>query len=203
MRILLASKNLGKIKEFRQLLGGIDLIPLPVDAPDIPENGAFFKDNAIQKAEFARKWFLNHEKSIIDGVLADDSGLCIDALCGAPGVLTARFANSINQHARNELLLSRMPKNKSRSAQFVCVLAWISIAGELSIFDGIMNGKLAIAPKGIHGFGYDPIFIPDGFDKTLGELSHEVKHQISHRNKAVHAFLDVIKIGTDIKNIKS
>lgn len=194
MRILLASRNSGKIKEFQQLLCGIDLISWPADAPDIPENGTFFQDNATQKAVFAREWFFKYRKTSIDGVLADDSGLCIDALWGGPGVLTARFANGLNQYDKNELILSRMPAGKSRSARFVCVLAWIPTTGEPSIFSGILNGKLAFKPKGIQGFGYDPVFIPNGFHETLGELPEETKQRISHRNKAIQALLAEIRV---------
>ena len=189
MRILLASKNSEKFREFQKLLCGVDVMPWPVSAPDIPEDGAFFQENAAQKAEFAQKWFLRNEVSSIDGVLADDSGLCIDALWGGPGVLTARFANGLKQHTKNELILSKMPTDKPRSARFVCVIAWLPNIGKPGIFSGTIEGTMAIEPRGAQGFGYDPIFIPHGFRNTLGELSNDVKNQISHRSKAVKAFL--------------
>jgi XTP/dITP diphosphohydrolase len=196
MKILLASKNPWKLREFQQLLHGINLTPWPVDAPNIPEDEAFFQDNATQKAIFAMEWFSKYVKFPIDGVLADDSGLCIDALWGGPGVLTARFGNSLKQCTKNELILSKLPPNKPRSARFVCVLAWIpSIgAGEPNIFSGTIEGTLAPEPRGTHGFGYDPIFIPNGFQNTLGELSNDIKNQISHRNNAIKALLASISI---------
>jgi XTP/dITP diphosphohydrolase len=199
MKILLASKNLGKLREFQQLLDGIDLIPWPIDAPDIPEDGAFFQDNAIQKATFAKRWFAKYGESHIDSILADDSGLCIDALWGGPGVLTARFGNNLNQYNKNKLILSKLPPDKPRSARFVCVLSWMPSAGlgEPCIFSGSIEGTIALEARGTYGFGYDSIFIPNGFQKTLGELTNNIKQKISHRNKAIQALLTAIDLKSD------
>ena len=92
LKILLASRNAGKLREFAELLLGVTLVPWPAEAPELPETGAFFQDNALQKAEGARAWWRAHGTEPVDGVLADDSGLCVDALWGGPGVLRARFA---------------------------------------------------------------------------------------------------------------
>jgi len=188
MRILLASRNAGKLKEFQTLLAGAELVPWPMEAPEIPEDGAFFQDNALQKARFARSWWDAHGTQAVDGVLADDSGLCVDALWGGPGVLSARFAPGLAPEPKNRRLLAMLPPGQPRTARFVCVLAWIPAQGEPATFSGSVEGALAPEPRGGEGFGYDPIFIPDGFTATFGELPAEVKHQLSHRARACAAF---------------
>jgi XTP/dITP diphosphohydrolase len=189
MHILLASRNRGKLKEFQELLDGHRLLPWPAGAPDIPEEGAFFQDNALQKAQFARSWWLRHGTVPVDGVLADDSGLCVDALWGGPGVLSARFAPGLAYDPKNRLLLSMIPPGAPRTARFVCVLAWAPMAGALRTFGGTVEGRLAAEPRGARGFGYDPLFIPDGLGLTFGELPADLKHRLSHRSRACAAFL--------------
>ena len=193
MDILLASRNAGKLEEFRQLLPGIQLFPWPPGAPEIPEEGAFFQDNALQKATFAQAWWAAHGTARVDGVLADDSGLCVDALWGGPGVLSARFAPGLAQDPKNRLLLSMVPEGRPRTARFVCVLAWAPAAGPPRTFSGTVEGTLAMEPRGSQGFGYDPVFIPEGHDCSFGELPAEVKHQMSHRSRACAAFLAGLK----------
>jgi XTP/dITP diphosphohydrolase len=189
MEILFASKNLHKLNEFQQILHSHTLIPWPSEAPDIPEDGAFFQDNAIQKASFAKEWWLQYRNTTIDGVLADDAGLCVDALWGGPGVLSARFANNLTQDAKNRLLLSMIPEGEPRTARFICVLAWLRILEKPDLFTGVIEGTLANAPKGTNGFGYDSIFIPKGMDYTFSELPAFVKNQMSHRGLASKALL--------------
>jgi XTP/dITP diphosphohydrolase len=189
MDILLASRNPGKLREFRQLLPGLRLIPWPPEAPEIPEDGAFFQDNALQKATFARDWWAEYGTARVDGVLADDSGLCVDALWGGPGVLSARFAPGLDPEPKNRLLLSMLPPGGPRTARFVCVLAWVPIAGGPRTFSGAVEGTLAPEPRGTEGFGYDPVFIPQGHERTFGELPPDVKHRLSHRSVASAAFL--------------
>jgi XTP/dITP diphosphohydrolase len=189
MAILLASRNQGKLKEFQQLLPGLRLVPWPPEAPDIPEDGAFFQDNALQKAAFARDWWSEHGTAQVEGVLADDSGLCVDALWGGPGVLSARFAPGLAQDPKNRLLLSMLPAGAARTARFVCVLAWVPSQGAPRTFSGAVEGGLAMEPRGTVGFGYDPIFVPEGHASTFGELPAEVKHRMSHRGRACAAFL--------------
>lgn len=195
MRVLLASRNQGKLKEFHQLLPGLELVPWPGEAPDIPEEGAFFQDNALQKATFARDWWAAHGTAPVAGVLADDSGLCVDALWGGPGVLSARFAPGLAPDPKNRLLLSLMPAHRPRTARFVCVLAWAPVAGDPETFSGVVEGELAPAPRGDQGFGYDPIFLPQGYQQTFGELPAEAKHQLSHRSRACEAFLAGLGLG--------
>lgn len=185
LKILLASSNQGKLAEFRRLLSDCDLVPWPEGAPSLPETGAFFQDNALQKMEAARTWWLAHGTEPVDGVLADDSGLCVDALWGGPGVLSARFAPELSSyHDKNCRLLAMLPEGADRCARFVCVLAFAPMQGESFTAAGAVEGHLASEPRGEQGFGYDPIFIPDGHDRTLGELPAEVKHTLSHRARA-------------------
>lgn len=186
MNILIASKNLHKFNEFKDMISEVNLIRWPDSAPDIPEDGAFFQDNAIQKALFAKKWWIKYGELPINGIISDDSGLCVNAFWGGPGVLSARFAKDLSPIDKNNLLLSMMPDDYSnRDASFVCVLTLIHSGNAPYIAIGSINGKLALEPKGKFGFGYDTIFIPDGQNKTFGELSPNVKQQISHRGKAV------------------
>ena len=185
---LLASRNPGKLRELVELLPGVRLIPWPADAPEIPEDGAFFRDNAAQKASFARDWWGIHGTEPVDYTLADDSGLCVNALWGGPGVLSARFAQGLPQDDKNRALLGMMPSEAKRSARFVCVLALATmIESEVRFFEANVEGCLASEPRGQRGFGYDPIFIPEGFDQTFGELPDEVKARLSHRAKAAQA----------------
>ena len=188
MKLLLASRNEGKLVEFRQLLAGYELLPWPKNAPGIPEDGAFFRDNAAQKADFARAWWGRHGEEAIDGVLADDSGLCVEALYGGPGVLSARFARELEQDEKNRALLAMMPTDARRNASFVCVLAFAPFpAGELLYAEGVVEGKLALQPAGARGFGYDPIFIPKGYRRTFAQLGNRVKSRLSHRTRACEA----------------
>ena len=187
MKLLLATRNAGKLREFAALLPDISFIPWPDEAPELPETGAFFADNALQKAEGARAWWREHGAEPVDGVLADDSGLCVDALWGGPGVLSARFAPGLDQAAKNLKLLSLMPEDEPRSARFVCVLAFAPMTGDPFTVSGSVEGTLAPEPRGASGFGYDPLFMPQGFNQTFGELPPEMKHQLSHRARACAA----------------
>jgi XTP/dITP diphosphohydrolase len=189
LKILLASRNAGKLREFSELLPGIQFVPWPKEAPELSETGAFFHDNALQKTEGARTWWLEHGTEPVDGVLADDSGLCVDALWGGPGVLSARFAAELPSYREKNLrLLAMVPESADRTARFVCVLAFAPMPGRLHgealTVSGAVEGSLAFDHRGEHGFGYDPIFIPDGYDQTFGELSAPIKHTLSHRARA-------------------
>jgi XTP/dITP diphosphohydrolase len=189
LKILLASRNAGKLREFSELLPELQFVLWPTDAPELPETGAFFQDNALQKAEGARAWWLEHGTEPVDGVLADDSGLCVDALWGGPGVLSARFAAELPTYLdKNRRLLAMLPEGADRSARFVCVLAFAPMPnrlnGEPFTVSGAVEGSLAFDHRGEHGFGYDPVFIPDGYDHTFGELPADIKHTLSHRARA-------------------
>ena len=193
MRILLASRNPGKLREFTGLLSGLTLIPWPDEAPESPEDGALFRDNAGHKAGFARDWWRLHGTEPVDAVLADDSGLCVDALWGGPGVLSARFASALPNDEKNRALLGMLPLDAVRNSRFVCVLAFASMQKEeLRFFEASVEGTLAVEPRGQRGFGYDPIFMPEGFDQTFGELPDDVKAGLSHRAKAARALREAL-----------
>ena len=185
LKLLLASRNAGKLREFSALLPEFEFVLWPIDAPELPETGAFFQDNALQKAEGALAWWREQGREPVDGVLADDSGLCVDALWGGPGVLSARFAADLPDYpSKNRRLLGMLPGDADRAARFVCVLAFVPAKGEPRTFSGAVEGSLAFEHRGEGGFGYDPIFIPDGYDQTFGELPAALKHTLSHRARA-------------------
>jgi XTP/dITP diphosphohydrolase len=187
VKLLLASRNSHKAQELAELLPGITFVLWPAEAPEIPEDGAFFQDNALQKATYALGWWKQHGLEPIDGVLADDSGLCVDALWGGPGVLSARFAPELDYPTKNRKLLAMIPPGAVRTARFVCVLALAPMVGEPFTVGGAVEGSLAQEHRGSQGFGYDPIFIPHGFELTFGELSSDIKHTLSHRGRAARA----------------
>jgi len=188
LKVLLASRNAGKLREFAELLPDLQFVAWPAEAPELPETGAFFQDNALQKAGGARAWWLAHGTESVDGVLADDSGLCVDALWGGPGVLSARFASDLPAYGdKNRRLLAMLPEGAQRRARFVCVLAFAGMKGEPFTVSGAVEGSLAFEPRGEGGFGYDPIFLPEGHDLTFGELPSDLKHGLSHRARACAA----------------
>lgn len=194
MKILLASRNPGKIKEFGELLPWAHLVQWPAEAPEIPEEGAFFQDNALQKACFARDWWALDGRESVAAILADDSGLCVDAMWGGPGVLSARFAPRLSWPDRYERLLSMMPLKASRNARFVCVLAFVPVPDGRSLFvEGVVEGEVAEAARGNNGFGFDPIFVPRGAERTFAEMSSAEKHGMSHRARACAALTSALK----------
>jgi XTP/dITP diphosphohydrolase len=190
LKLLLASRNPGKLREFTELLPGMELVPWPGEAPEIPEDGAFFQENALQKATFALEWWRTHGPFPVDGVMADDSGICVDALWGGPGVLSARFAKALDDDAKNRKLLLMIPRDAPRTARYVCVIAFAPISGEPFTVSGTVEGRLATGPRGSNGFGYDPIFIPANYEQTFGELPISLKHTMSHRGRAAKAMSD-------------
>src|SRR5699024_8778531 len=184
--IIIASKNKGKINEFQQLLKnyGINvksLLDFAKELPHVEETGATFQENAALKAETIAD-------KLHTSVLADDSGLVVDVLDGKPGVFSARYAGEPTNDLRNyEKVLREMNKisNKARTARFNCVLA-LSIPREKTIFKaGICEEKIATKPLGTNGFGYDPIFVPDGYSETMAQLEESEKNKISHRYRAL------------------
>lgn len=191
--ILIATRNKGKVEEFKALFNkfAIDvqsLHDLEENLPDVEETGETFKENARLKAEEISR-ILNRP------VIADDSGLVIDPLDGRPGVHSARYAHeNATDEENNEKVLNELKQvnDENRTARFVAVLA-LSIPNETTIFtEGVCEGKIATSPKGTNGFGYDPIFIPNGYNKTLAQLSNNEKNKISHRYHALQALEDVI-----------
>jgi XTP/dITP diphosphohydrolase len=181
--MLIATKNPGKVNEFRVLMQNVPvhLVGL-TDFPSVPaveETGTTFEENAVLKAvEYARLTGL--------WAIADDSGLEVDGLGGEPGVYSARYGgDDLSSDGRMSLVLERLTPGASRAARFVCSVALADAAGNtLFTAEGICTGTIAERPLGTGGFGYDPIFVPDGFEQTFGELPDAVKQQISHRARA-------------------
>jgi len=189
-RLLIATRNRHKTREIAEMLGSgfavEDLSDHP-DFPEVDETGATFRENAVLKAEAASRHFGPDVE-----VMADDSGLEVDALDGAPGVRSARFAGEKATDRENlELLLARLkgvPADK-RTARFRCVIALARGGQLLKTFDGVCEGRIGEIPHGSGGFGYDPVFIPEGATRTFAELSSEEKHRISHRARALYEAL--------------
>jgi len=192
--LLLATRNANKTREFRELLGeDFDVHDLSFfDEMPIPkENGRTFEENAILKAVAASQDRRVQDRHLL--VVADDSGLEVDALGGAPGILSARYAGETASDKENiEKLLSELARRNApldqRSARFRCVIALARESELLGKFEGVVEGLIVDLPRGSLGFGYDPIFVPNGFDKTFGELPIELKNRISHRARAIRAF---------------
>ena len=182
--LLLGTRNVGKLREITSILedSGWSFSSPEDDIESPPEDGKTFTDNAIAKARFyataAGVW-----------ALADDSGLEVEALAGAPGVYSARYAGENASDAeRRELLLSELAKVSApeRRARFVSVVAVANADGTvLNVSEGICKGTIAFAPRGEGGFGYDPLFVPNGSDQTFAELPETVKNRISHRARAL------------------
>ena len=174
--IVVATRNQHKVDEYRALIDDdsvelTSLLDYP-ECPEIEENGKTFAENAALKAAAASKF-------CDSAAFADDSGLEVVALGGAPGIYSARYAET--SEARIAKLLKAMENQTDRRARFVCNIA-IAFNGEvIADFEGEVKGKIATAPRGEGGFGYDPVFIPDGYDLTMAELPAEEKNRISHR----------------------
>ena len=189
--LIIASGNAHKAEEFQQLLAETDFsvqsAAVSGGMPDVEENGGTFAANAQLKAEALR------ELAPSDGwVLADDSGLEVDALGGAPGIYSARYAGEGASDGDNlQKLLEEMFETEEgkRTARFRCVLCLIGPSGELSFFDGTCEGRISREPAGGSGFGYDPVFVPDGYEESFAELGDAVKGKLSHRGRAVQALI--------------
>lgn len=181
MRLYCATTNPGKLREFIDIVG--DVVPVP-DLARIappPETGSTFEENASQKAAYYSRF--------CDGLLfADDSGIEVDALGGAPGIYSARFAGEgATDERNNTLLLARMRSVTNRAARFVCAVAVADRGRVLKTFRGSVEGQLLEEPRGNNGFGYDPLFYYPPFGCSFGEISAERKKQVSHRGHALRA----------------
>lgn len=190
MKICLATNNKGKIAELKQLLSDSDfeivgLKEIGCDT-DLPETQNTFEGNSLQKAEYVYNHF--HMACI-----ADDSGLEVDALHGEPGVFSARYAGKHGDDAANTaLVLSKMQGIENRQARFVTVIAYIDADGNKFTFEGKVEGILTNQTLGTGGFGYDPIFIPKGYEQTFAQLQPDIKNTISHRAQAMRRFLEFL-----------
>jgi XTP/dITP diphosphohydrolase len=187
-QIVAATYNEHKLNEYRELLKDQKVEVVGLNAykklPEIKEDGATFEENASIKALTANKY-------CDIPAFADDSGLEVEALNGAPGIMSARYADTDSE--RIARILGELGDNRNRQAKFVCVIA-IALNGEvIETFRGEVHGVITKEPRGNNGFGYDPIFIPDGYDKTFGELDAEIKNKISHRALAFQKAMEFIE----------
>ncbi|HEV2330520.1 MAG TPA: non-canonical purine NTP pyrophosphatase [Verrucomicrobiae bacterium] len=223
--IFIATRNAHKVSEIRAILGQqfqyLTLDDFP-NAPKVIEDAGTFAGNAAKKAVELANWLMAIEaEEVPDFVLADDSGLEVDALNGAPGVLSARFAamgsgvnsSDADNNAKLLRLLQEVPLEK-RTARFRCVIALTPVPPkkvenaspvcyadesefQTEVFDGVCEGRVIFEPRGTNGFGYDPLFVPDGFEKSFAELEDDVKNKLSHRARALEK-LKVKRIGKPI-----
>ena len=192
-RLVLATRNAKKLRELEEILAAahldITLEPLPDSAPDVVEDGLTFGQNAVKKARSAA------EATGLPAV-ADDSGLCVDALNEMPGVLSARWGGSGKDDAANTALVLdqvRDVPDTHLGAHFACAMAIALPGGEDRVVEGRVDGSLVREPRGDGGFGYDPIFLPDGHDLTAAEMPAAEKHAISHRGQALRALVPVLR----------
>ena len=193
-QLLIATKNAGKIRELKELMADLPFRMRSLsdfaDVSEPEETGATFAENAVLKA---RSYALQTGL----WTLADDSGLEVEALHGAPGVFSARYAGKDAADAdRIEKLLKEMneTRDENRRARFVCAAAIADAARDIQfIAEGVCDGRIALTARGAGGFGYDPVFIPDGFSKTFGELTCDVKQQISHRARATFKIIQYLR----------
>lgn len=186
LRIVFATGNLHKLKEINDIAkdSGIEFI-LPPSGFDPVETGKTFEENSLIKAIEAAK--LSHNIS-----LADDSGLCVEALNGEPGIYSARYAET--PQARIDKLLNNLADKGNRKAKFVCAMTLVDEFGKILDSEiGGCHGEISKIQSGTNGFGYDPVFLVDGFGITMAEMSEEQKNTISHRSKALRKMLEFIK----------
>ena len=188
-RVVLATRNAHKVKELARILGdavtlsGLDEFP---DAPEVPETGLTFADNSLLKARAIAAY---------TGLpaIADDSGLAVDALHGMPGIFSARWSGRHGDDRANlDLLLGQLADVTQRGAQFICVAALVVPGGSERTVTGVLPGTVTRKPRGSNGFGYDPVFVPEGEQRTTAELTPDEKDAISHRGRAFRALAPLI-----------
>lgn len=188
-RLVVATHNAGKVAELRRILAGADVELLGADdvgLGDVEETGTTFAANALLKARAAAA-------SCGLPCVSDDSGLVVDALGGEPGVRSARYAGAHGDDQANlDLVLERMAGVADRTARFVCAAALVTPEGREWTTEGVLEGTLTDAPRGTGGFGYDPIFVPLGGDRTTAEMSPRDKDAISHRGQAFRALRPIV-----------
>lgn len=191
MRIVAATHNKGKIREFHQILEKLGFEVVSSEELGIyeepEETGSTFEENALIKANAAAE--------LCDcAVMADDSGLCVEALGGKPGVYSARYAGeNASDTERVQKLLAEMSGEENRRAKFVSAIAFIMPDGEQITVTGETHGRIAYEPSGADGFGYDPVFISDDLNKTFAESTPEEKNSVSHRGRALDELYEVLK----------
>lgn len=184
-RLVVATKNKKKLAEIKVILKGMDLKLVSLDAyknvPRVLENGKTFQENAIKKA-------VKLARFTGEFCLGEDSGLCVDALDGAPGIYSARFSGRGKDDIKNNLKLLRLLKDRpaaERKAHYVCAVALADQRGLIGVVEGDCSGAIAFEPKGSAGFGYDPLFYISKYKKTFAQLGEKIKHKMSHRYYAL------------------
>jgi len=190
VKIFVASKNEHKVHEIKLLVPEfVELEPIKTEL-DVEETGETFIENSIIKA-------IEYGKDVGQPVVADDSGLCIDVLGGFPGVMSARYMEGASYTEKMESILQLMKNYEERTARFVCVATYFNpINNFLISVEGYVEGSISREIRGTQGFGYDPIFIPNGYEMTFGELGEAVKDKISHRSRAFKKLFELlIKVG--------
>ena len=195
MKLVFASNNAHKLDEVRAMMpAGIEVLSLHEIGfeHEIDETGTTLAENSKIKAETVVAWLKAHDKwSSVDGVFADDTGLEIDALGGQPGVYSARWAGSAASNRAKAL--RELAGKDNRSCHFKTVITLIT-SDKTAQVEGVVRGRIATEEYGEGGFGYDPVFIPEGYDKTFGELPAEVKNSISHRARAMANLVELLKM---------
>lgn len=189
-RIVVATKNPGKIVEIRKILQDLPCEVFPISEVDsefhVEEDGQTYTENAVKKAKTAAA----RAETL---AIADDSGLEVDALDGAPGMYSARFGGEdLAQSEKNKLLLHQLQGKDDRSARFRCVIAIVSPEGKVETTEGVCEGLIGTEERGANGFGFDPIFIVPEYGKTMAELGPTIKNRISHRAKALSSLHDIL-----------
>ena len=186
--LVFASNNAHKVEEVQAMVGDAFVLKSLADIGcevDIEETGATFRANASIKSSYIHEHYGHN-------CFGDDSGLVVDALNGEPGVYSARYSGSRDPKVNLELVLEKMKEKEDRTARFVSVISLIW-NGEEHIFEGRVEGKITKERSGTAGFGYDPIFIPDGYSQTFAEMPAEEKNRISHRGRAMQQLVDFLK----------
>jgi XTP/dITP diphosphohydrolase len=185
MELIVATRNKDKLREIKALLRDLSVDVFSLDSfkgvPEVIEDGKTLEDNAIKKAAQVSKFLKKF-------TIADDSGLEVEYLDGDPGVYSARFSGKGATYKSNNEKLLRLLKDvpaAKRKACFRCVIAVVDKGKVIGVAEGVCRGKICFAPKGDNGFGYDPIFMPDGYKKTFAEIGAALKNKISHRSKAL------------------
>ena len=193
-RVVLATRNAHKVVELRRILAaagladvdlvGVDAYP---DVPEVPETGATFEENALLKARAVAA-------ATGELAIADDSGITVEALNGMPGVLSARWSGGLGDEANLRLVLAQIADvpDERRAGAFVCAAAAVFPDGEELVVEGIVEGVVVREPRGTNGFGYDPIFVPYGHERTTAEMSPDEKDAISHRGIAFRALAELL-----------
>ncbi|MEV8214952.1 RdgB/HAM1 family non-canonical purine NTP pyrophosphatase [Leifsonia sp. NPDC077715] len=191
VRVVLATHNRGKAQEFQELLGrevpGLEIVTY--EGPEPVEDGTSFEENALIKARAAA----SHTGL---PALADDSGICVDVMGGAPGIFSALWSGTHGDAQANiRLLLAQLAdiRDEDRTAHFTATLALVVPGGEPTLVQGVWPGRIAREPRGEHGHGYDPIFLPDGHDRTAAELTLQEKNAESHRARALAAIVPALR----------